>query len=229
MKKLILSVILVAGFACLDAAAQKPVTAAEKTSTGQKSSEENRGNPAEINERNRQIAEKSGKIKRALEDGSEAYNAKNYELAIEKFDEGFRLDPDYAGSAPVFLNNKAQALRLLGAQKYNTAVTENRNPSLEANQYFLDSVATYKLAQRLLDEAEIPTDENLKRVFEIHRSNTARGLMESYQLLVLTDEARIYEAIEFFENYIKTETDESSRRRAEVKLKELKAKYKINY
>ncbi|RMG02125.1 MAG: hypothetical protein D6735_10740, partial [Acidobacteria bacterium] len=64
----------------------------------------------EIEAKNKKIEETNAIIRKALQEGIDALNAKNYDLAITKFDEGINADPEYAGSAPVLLNNKAVAL-----------------------------------------------------------------------------------------------------------------------
>src|SRR5688500_18794021 len=60
---------------------------------------------AEIDTRNKQITENNLKVQNALNDGIIAFKAKNYNLAIEKFDDAIKLDPDYWGTAPVLLTN----------------------------------------------------------------------------------------------------------------------------
>ena len=46
-------------------------------------------------------------MKRALEEGNQAFNSKNYDIAIVKFEEGYKASPDFVGSAPVLLNNSS--------------------------------------------------------------------------------------------------------------------------
>src|ERR1051325_10087092 len=106
MSKIILSLILMFVFAGVETAAQQPESAArDETPT-----EEYRRKVDKTEEKNRQIEENNQKIAQALIDGRAAYNKKDYQSAIEKFDEGYNLDPNYWGTAPIFLNNKAIAL-----------------------------------------------------------------------------------------------------------------------
>jgi len=184
---------------------------------------------AEVQEKNRKITETNEKINQALSEGVQAFANKDYKLAIEKFDEGFILDPDFWGTAPVLLNNKAIALRMIGAEKYNNALRADLNPAFEANQYFLDAVSALKDAKKILDEAEIPNDEPSKSLFEKNRYISVKELAECYRLLVLTDKTRIYEAIAAFESYIKIETDEILKQKVRKDLKTLKSKFKITY
>lgn len=64
----------------------------------------------------------NAKIGQLLKEGNGAYAAEQYDLAIAKYDEGFNLSPDFVGSAPVFLNNKATALKSRAVNTFNTAI-----------------------------------------------------------------------------------------------------------
>lgn len=223
------AVLCVLAFGCLTAQAQQASSATQTTEDQENAEREYRKKLAEVNEKNKKITENNEKITQALAEGAKAYDNKDYKLAVEKFDEAFMLDPDYWGSAPVLLNNKAVALRMIGIEKYNNAIKSKLNPAFEANKYFLDAVSALKSAQKILDEAEIPNNEPSKMLFEKNRYISVKELAECYKLLVLTDKTRIYEAIEAFENYIKIENDELLKQKAQENLKKLKSKFKINY
>ena len=45
-------------------------------------------------------------------------------MAIAKFDEGYNVDPEFIGSAPVFLSNKGTALSLRAVDYHNKGVKE---------------------------------------------------------------------------------------------------------
>ena len=57
----------------------------------------------------------------------EALNAKNYDLAISKFDEGVAAVPDFVGSTPIMLDGKLVALRARGYDKYREGATQDRH------------------------------------------------------------------------------------------------------
>lgn len=216
-------------FGCVQTKAQQTPPSAQTKEDKENAESEYQKKLAEVTEKNKKISETNEKIMQALSAGAKAYDNKDYKLAIEKFDEGFILDPDFWGTAPVLLNNKALALRMIGTKKYNNALKSNLNPAFEANQYFLDAVSSLKIAARILDEAEIPINETSRLLFEKNRYISVKELAECYKLLVLTDKTRIYEAIEAFENYIKIENDELLKQKAREDLKKLKAQFKINY
>jgi tetratricopeptide (TPR) repeat protein len=77
---------------------------------------------AKIEANNAKIEEKNKLRVQYLEEGNAAFNKKDWDLAITKFEDGYKIDPEYLGSAPVFLNNKAQALKQRTVDNYNEAV-----------------------------------------------------------------------------------------------------------
>ena len=87
---------------------------------------------AGLEEYERKIAEREKLEKKAiannslrgkyLKEGNAAFKSKNYEEALAKYEAGYQLDPDFLGGAPVFLNNKAQALKSRSVLNYNNAV-----------------------------------------------------------------------------------------------------------
>ena len=224
MNKLVLIVVLVFGFFGFDVWAQAP----DSTTRDEKALEENRRTAAEVEEKNRQIAENNLKIKQALMDGARAYEEKNYRLALEKFDEGFNLNPVFWGTAPVMLNNKAMALIQLGAENYNNALRAKQDPKPGASRFFHDAITFLKLSQEILRNAPPPADEADKAQMEITRYTSIKELAQGYRLLVLTDETKVYEAIEALENYIKIEKDPLLREKAQNHLQNIKSRFKIN-
>lgn len=66
---------------------------------------------ADIENKNKKIESENAIISQALKDGNAAFNAKDWDLAITKYTEGIAASPNFAGSAPVLLNNKGAALR----------------------------------------------------------------------------------------------------------------------
>jgi hypothetical protein len=228
MNKLILSLILAFSFTYFEAKAQQASPSPESPTSDEKTLEENRRKAAEIEEKNKKIAANNEKISQALKDGVKAFDEKNYRLAIEKFDEGFKLSPAFWGTAPVLLNNKGTALMHLGVEIYNDALKTKQNPRLAANRFFLDAILAFKESQKILENAA-PPDEAGQILIEQTRYETAKQLAECSRLLVLTDETRIYEAVEAFENYLKIEKDELLQAKAQEKLEKLKTKYKISY
>jgi tetratricopeptide (TPR) repeat protein len=79
----------------------------------------------------RKKAEENYKVVNAsLKAGDEAYKAKQYDVAIAKFDEGINADPEFAGSAPVLLNYKGVALKDLGFEAYRNSLKSDKAANL---------------------------------------------------------------------------------------------------
>jgi tetratricopeptide (TPR) repeat protein len=178
---------------------------------------------AEIEARNKQIIENNQQVQNALNDGIIAFKAKNYNLAIEKFDEAIKLDPGYWGTAPVLLTNKAMVLRTVGVNKYNEAAINKQDVSGEANQYFTDAVKSLSTALQIFSNTPIAEADLDRESFEKFKFNTLKELTECYRLLALTDKTKINEAVRAFENYIEAETDNLKKDKAIVELKKLRA------
>jgi tetratricopeptide (TPR) repeat protein len=177
---------------------------------------------AEIQEKNWQIAENNDRIQKSLLEGQKAFAAKNYELAIAEFDEAISLDPDYWGTAPVLLTNKAVVLRVSAIEKYNSAVIKNKTVTDEARASFYEAIESLKNAARIYAENPLPNGETEKISYEKGRYKTALEMAECYRLLVLIDKSKAFEAVEAFENYLKIETDAAKKEKAERELIRLK-------
>lgn len=184
--------------------------------------QENQEKLAAIRAKNQQILEINFQVQKVLNDGIIAFSIKDYDSAIEKFDEGIRLDPNYWGTAPTLLTNKAMTLRTVGVEKYNEAVKQNLNPANASRQYFYDAVDSLKKAAQILENNSelIPDSEKIN--FEKYRFNVVKELAESFRLLVLTDKNKISEAVEALENYVGIELDPIKKEKAVNDLNKLK-------
>lgn len=126
---------------------------------------------------------------RALKEGSDAFSAKNYDVAIAKFDEGYQIDPEFVGGAPLFLNNKALSLRQRAVGMFN----ENANkPSAEkvpamakVKQDFAEAIDSYRKAWDLSAKATA-ADMNVVNQF---KKQTLDGSREAISLMVRTEQA----------------------------------------
>jgi tetratricopeptide (TPR) repeat protein len=73
---------------------------------------------AEVDARNSRVQNADKIITAAQKDGIEALKAKNYDLAITKFDEGIQADPEYIEAVAIFRNLKSEAFRSRGFEKH---------------------------------------------------------------------------------------------------------------
>lgn len=74
---------------------------------------------AEREARNAKVKDNNRRRGELIKEGNAAFNKKDYDLAVKLFEEGYQLDPEFAGSAPVFLNNKAQSLKARAIDSFN--------------------------------------------------------------------------------------------------------------
>ncbi len=76
-----------------------------------KAEEEYNKKVAEVTAKNKKIEETDALFRRVLKEGNDAFNSKNYDAAVLKYDEAIAADPNHP-SIFVFFNNKATTLRL---------------------------------------------------------------------------------------------------------------------
>lgn len=118
----------------------------------------------EIEANNKKIEESTAVVKRSLEEGNAAFGAKNYDVAIVKYDEGINASPDFVGSAPVLLNNKGLSLRARAIANYNANLKNtDTKAKLETNALvkkdFADSLESFHKSYSMLKKAvpgEVP-------------------------------------------------------------------------
>lgn len=92
-------------------------TAASSAEAKKKAAELN-AERKKIEEANAKASELNAKLPEIIKAGNEAFTAKNYDVAIQHYDEGISADPQQS----VFYRNKAVALRARGVEKYNAGV-----------------------------------------------------------------------------------------------------------
>jgi tetratricopeptide (TPR) repeat protein len=169
-------------------------------------------------------AEKTNTIvARAIKEGNEAYNAANYDLAISKYDEGLAADPEFVGSAPIFLNNRGTALRFRAIDSYNKSIklTDVNAKVAGLNTVkkdFADAAAGFVRSWNLMKNAP-PEDVGDKARFEAEKLSALRGARDTFQMAVKTeqiDPALIESAKVLIPEYLTIEADAA--KKAEVSL-----------
>ncbi len=181
-----------------------------------------------VKEKNEKALKANEIINAALKAGNEAFTAKNYELAVMKYDEGIAADPDYVGSAPILYNNRGAALMSRGVDNYNTSV---KNPDVserfasftKVKQDFADGSAGYLMSWNILKSAPA-ADIVDKANFESTRLGTLRGSVDIFKMAVRTeqvDPATIEAATILIPEYVKVETDAAKKATARLTLADL--------
>ncbi len=213
----------VAGAPTAAAAGGKP---AELTAEQKKQQAEYEKQVANVTSKNKKIEQSSAIIKASLEEGGKAFDAKNFDLAIAKFDEGYNADPDFAGTAPVLLNNKSSVLINRATVNYNLAV---KNPDAAAKKVAMDSVkADYDNAViaseksiKLLTGATAP-DAAAQKNYDANKFQALANRKEAYRLMTKTgaDRTKGKETLAAFTEYIALEPDAKKKSDSELALAE---------
>lgn len=205
-----------------DAAAGGSVNQRELTDEEKKKIAEEEAKIKEIEEKNKKIEAATAIVARSLEEGNTAFNAKDYSLAVTKYEEGVAADPDYVGSAPVLLNNKGTALRMRGINTYNAAIKNTDAKAREegktsARKDFADALEAFHRSYTLLKGAQpgaVP-EASLK-------DQTARALEGAHATLKVNaqteqvDGSKMDMAKAMLEAFVATQPDAA--KQAEVKI-----------
>jgi tetratricopeptide (TPR) repeat protein len=208
-------------------------TAAASKSTGKETTElsaEQKKAQAEFEAKNKEITAKNEKVlktneivARAIKEGNEAYLAKNYDLAIAKYDEGFVADPDFVGSAPIFLNNKGAALGSRAVETFNKTVksteVSEKVAGLASVKKDLADAANSFLRSWNISKAAQPADIVDRNSYESNKLSALRGVKDTFQKAVRTeqvDPALIDAAKVLVPEYLSVETDAAKKAEASL-------------
>lgn len=201
-----------------------PAEAAKASEDQKKAQAEYEAKVKEVTAKNEKIKQTTAIVQASLKDGNDAFTAKNYDLAIAKYDEGITAEPDFVGSTPVLSNNKGAALKSRAVDNYNKAVRSTdaamkTEMMASVKKDLLDAVATYSRSYSILKNAQ-PADINNPANHEATKYQALVGLTDSYRLLVATksDLSKAPEAKVAFTDYFAVETDAARKLKAQVTL-----------
>lgn len=195
---------------------------AQQTEEQKKAQAEYEKKVAEVAAKNKDIENKNTVITAALKAGNDAFNAKNYDLAIDKYTEGINADPTYAGSAPVLLNNKGVALKIRGIDEYNRGIktddaAEKATLVGKAKQDLLDSQTAFISSWKILKDAPAGEIQN-QATADKGKYDALVGLTEVYRLIAATKAGttNAAEAKEAFDAYIAVEPDAAKKAKVQI-------------
>jgi len=162
-------------------------------------------------------------VNKMLQEGNKAFNAKDYNMAIVKYEEGFKANPQFVGSAPVLLNNKAKALQSRGVDMYIssaklTDATVKRENMTKVTKDFADAVDAYNLSWTVLKNAPA-ADINDQKVYQDTKLETLRGAKSLVKNMVATDKLESTKTgviKTLLQEYIAIETDKALKTEAQV-------------
>ncbi len=198
----------------------KPV---ELTAEQKKAQAEYDKQVAEINAKNTKTKNNDALIKKALEEGNKAFGDKNYEVAITKYDEGINAEPDYAGSAPVLLNNKTAALITRARINYNLSVkgdAATKAAGIAGVKKDLEDAVTSSERSLTVLKSATATDAAVQKGYDANKFQALGNRKEAYWLMAKTgaDRAKGKETLTAFEEYLAMETDAKKKSDAQLLL-----------
>ena len=210
------------------AATQSAGGTVELTEEQKKAQAEFEAKRKEVESKNAKIQQENVIIEAALKDGNAAYQAKNFDVAIAKYEEGINANPTFAGSAPVLMNNRGAALRERAVTTYNQNV-KSTDPSVKVAAFgkvkadLGMAAEMHGKAFEILKNAQ-PGDVTDPKVKADQTASALRGVFDTFRLMALTeqvDETKIEYAKTLIPEYISQETDAAKKEQAKLILGDL--------
>ena len=200
----------------------------ELTAEQKKAQAEYEKQKAEVESKNAKILKENEIIEASLKDGNAAFTAKNFDIAVAKYDEGINANPTFAGSAPVLLNNKGAALKERAVINFNQNV-RNTDASAKVAAFVKvkadlgEAADSYSKSLNILKNAPAGdiSDPNIKTQ---QIATSLRGLFDTFRLMAQTeqvDETKIELAKTAIPEYIASETDAARKEQAKLILGDL--------
>lgn len=140
---------------------------------------------AEHEAKKKEVEGKNAVVQQSLSEGNAAFNAKNYDLAITKYDEGVAAQPDFAGSAPVLLNNKGASLKARAVDTFNKNA-KGTDPAAKTEAYgkvkkdLADAADSYNRSWTILKAAK-PGDIADPKVLESNKLGALKGATDAFR------------------------------------------------
>ncbi|MEQ1764562.1 MAG: carboxypeptidase regulatory-like domain-containing protein [Pyrinomonadaceae bacterium] len=200
----------------------------ELTEEQKKAEAERAAKIKEVTEKNAKIESDNKVIDASLKEGNAAFEAKNWDLAISKYDVGIATNPTYAGSAPVLLNNRGAALRQRSVKTYNENV-KNTDASAKVAAFgkvkadLGEAADGYHKAWTIMKNAPA-TEVTDPKAKETQMLNSVNGAAETFKLMAQTeqvDETKIALAKEMLPEYQAMETDAAKKESSKLILGDL--------
>lgn len=163
---------------------------------------------------NADIEKKNALAMRVAKEGSEAFNTKQYDVALAKYDEGIEAIPDFAGITPVLLNGKMASHRMRAFNLYvegarNTDVTTRLAKYEAAKKEYGEALKAYDRGRAVLKNAPAATDAGEIKGRTGVTSDLLVNAMEVHRLMAVSgiDTSKTAEAKVVWDEYLAAETD----------------------
>lgn len=186
-------------------------------------SAEEKAKVEKITKKNEISKEQNTLIKKSLEEGNKAFNDKNYDAATAKYDEGYKVDPEFVGSAPVLLNNKVIVLKARAIENYNK---KTKDKSLAAElapkikQDITDAITALDNAWKVLAKPAGADGTDVK-AYEDNKQKTLEQAQSVFDIMLqmnLSPDTKKEEIKTLTDAYVKTESDKAKKANAYVNL-----------
>jgi len=186
----------------------------ELTAEQKKAMAEQQAKIAEVENKNKKVEQDNAAITRSLQEGNTAFNAKNWDVAVTKYNEGVTVAPDFVGSAPVLLNNKGAALRERAVIRYNTSIkaadaTAKVEGLKSVRSDLAEAAEGYNRSWTMLNNAG-PADFTDPKIKADQIATALAGGRDTFRLMAATeqvDDTKLEIAKSMIPAYIATETD----------------------
>ncbi len=182
---------------------------------------------ARVAENNKKAENINKIVSVAIKEGGDAFASKNYDLAIQKYDEGLAADPEFIGSAPVFLSNKSRVLTVQAVDNYNKGVKEadvaaKTAAMAKVKKGLADAADSLLKAWKILKKPT--TDAQERTAAETNKVAVLRGAADTFGLSVKTkqvDPALVEAAKLLMPEYLAFETDAKKKADASIVIADL--------
>lgn len=190
----------------------------EESAEAKKAREEYEKQLAEAKAKNEKIEKANEIVKKAGEEGAKAFNDKNYDLAIAKFDEGINADPDFTPNVVLFSHNKALAYRSRGFEAYRQSVSDAANKASwleKAKNDFAGSLAASNKTLEIIGKVADPAEA---AKYTKNKFDAIENLVEVRRLMIRTnsDSSQVSEIGPALETYLALETDNAKKIKYQV-------------
>lgn len=175
---------------------------------------------AEIDAKNKSIAESNATIERTFKAGNAALEAKNYEEAIRQYDAGLAADPEQ----PMILANKSVAMKARGIDRYNAGIAakdeaEKKNALEGARADFRAAAESMNKSMEMIKAQPVPADPtqyNANKLFALSARADAMRLF-----VTKVDQAQADAGKTAYEEYMAVETDPVRKSKAQHDLAQM--------
>jgi tetratricopeptide (TPR) repeat protein len=176
---------------------------------------------------NKKAEESNTVVQRTFKAGNEAIKVKNYDEAINQFNEGLAADPDHPG-APSLLTNRATALNSRAVATFNTAIQSKDDAAkaagLEAarKDWRQAYESSSKAVEMLKASSPSPTDAAAAGNAKTNLYFALLVKAEASRFFVTkVDTEKVDAGVAAFQEYIAAETDPAKKLKAEHDLAQM--------